>query len=148
MIRGPVLVVDDYGTMRRILRNLLEQIGFPDSDEAPDGNAAWEKLQVTPFGLVIADLHMEPMSGIDLLRKVRADLRTQDVPFIMVTAERNIDNVVAAKEAGVDNYIIKPFNGEALRRKIDAALGVAKERQAARATATATPNDTPAAAAE
>lgn len=128
----PVLVVDDYGTMRRILRNLLDQIGFPGSDEAPDGEAALCKLKEKPFGLVIADWYMEPISGLDLLKKVRAEPTTHDIPFIMVTAERNFDNVVAAKEAGVDNYIVKPFNGDILRRKIEVALHVARDRQAIR----------------
>jgi two-component system chemotaxis response regulator CheY len=130
-----VLVVDDYAMMRRIIRNLLDQIGYPAADEAADGAAAWRKLQDSPYGLVIADWYMEPMSGFELLQKVRADERTRDLPVIMVTAERNYDNVVAAKEAGVDNYIVKPFNGDLLRRKIEAALHASRERQAAREAA-------------
>jgi two-component system chemotaxis response regulator CheY len=119
----PVLVVDDYGTMRRIIRNLLEQIGFSNTDEASDGEAALRKLEENQFGLVISDWNMEPMTGLQLLQQVRGNPRTKDLPFIMVTAESKVENVVAAKQAGVNNYIIKPFNADTLKKKIEAVLG-------------------------
>jgi two-component system, chemotaxis family, chemotaxis protein CheY len=117
-----VLVVDDYSTMRRILRNLLEQIGFKHIDEASDGGTALIKLRDTPCGLVISDWNMEPMSGIELLREVRTDEKLKNTPFIMVTAESKSENVVAAKAAGVSNYIVKPFTAETLKTKIEAVL--------------------------
>jgi two-component system chemotaxis response regulator CheY len=122
---GKVLVVDDYSTMRRIIRNLLAQIGFADVDEAPDGPTALRKLQTGGFTLVISDWNMEPMTGLQLLQEVRGSAQLKDLPFIMVTAESKTDNVVAAKEAGVSNYIIKPFNAETLKKKIESVLGAA-----------------------
>ena len=118
-----VLVVDDYKTMLRIVRNLLKQLGFNNVDEATDGSVALQKLRDKKYGLVISDWNMEPMSGLQLLKEVRADTRLSDVPFIMVTAESKSENVVAAKEAGVTNYIIKPFNAETLKQKLTAVLG-------------------------
>src|SRR3712207_1902228 len=106
----PVLVVDDYQTMIRILRNLLKQIGFNDVDEAKDGTEALGKLREKQYGLVISDWNMEPMTGYELLQQVRADDKLREIPFIMVTAEAKTENVVAAKKAGVNNYIVKPFN--------------------------------------
>jgi two-component system, chemotaxis family, chemotaxis protein CheY len=120
----PVLVVDDYQTMVRILRNLLKQIGFNDVDDASDGQAALEKLRVRKYGLVISDWNMAPMTGYELLQQVRADGDLSSLPFIMVTAEAKTENVVAAKKAGVNNYIVKPFNAETLRTKISAVFGV------------------------
>ena len=120
---GKVLVVDDYSTMRRIIRNLLAQIGFADVDEAPDGPTALRKLQAGGFTLVISDWNMEPMTGLQLLQEVRGSAQLKDLPFIMVTAESKTDNVVAAKAAGVSNYIIKPFNAETLKKKIESVLG-------------------------
>ena len=117
-----VLVVDDYKTMTRIIRNLLKQIEFHDSDEASDGNEALAKLRAGNFGLVISDWNMQPMTGLDLLKEVRADARLKHLPFIMVTAESKTENVVAAKQAGVSNYIVKPFNAETLRDKIEKVL--------------------------
>ena len=114
----PVLVVDDYQTMVRILRNLLKQIGFNDVDDASDGQAALEKLRSKKYGLVISDWNMAPMTGYELLQQVRADAELSSLPFIMVTAEAKTENVVAAKKAGVNNYIVKPFNAETLRSKI------------------------------
>jgi two-component system chemotaxis response regulator CheY len=116
----PVLVVDDHSTMVRIIRNLLQQLGFKAIDEASDGAAALAKLRDKRFGLVISDWNMAPMSGYELLKQVRADRRLAATPFIMVTAESKTENVVAAKRAGVDNYIVKPFNAETLRHKIEA----------------------------
>jgi two-component system chemotaxis response regulator CheY len=118
-----ILVVDDYKTMLRIVRNLLKQLGFSNIDEATDGSVALQKLRDKKYGLVISDWNMEPMSGLQLLKEVRADSRLADVPFIMVTAESKSENVVAAKEAGVTNYIIKPFNAETLKQKLTAVLG-------------------------
>ena len=118
-----VLVVDDYLTMRRIMRSLLQQVGFSNIDDAVDGGSALRKLRDTRFGLVISDWNMEPMSGLQLLKEVRADDRLRAMPFIMVTAESKTENVVAAKEAGVSNYIVKPFNADTLKKKIDECLG-------------------------
>jgi two-component system chemotaxis response regulator CheY len=118
----PVLVVDDYSTMVRIVRNLLKQFGFVDIDDAGDGKAALAKLHGRKYGLVISDWNMEPMTGYDLLKEVRADPHLAQTPFIMVTAESKIDNVIAAKKAGVSNYIVKPFNAQTLKSKIDAVF--------------------------
>ena len=117
-----VLVVDDYSTMRRIIRNLLTQIGYSEIDEAADGNEALQKLRAVHYGLVISDWNMEPMTGFDLLKQVRADDKLKTTPFIMVTAESKTENVVAAKQAGVDNYIVKPFNAQTLKGKIEAVF--------------------------
>jgi two-component system chemotaxis response regulator CheY len=120
-----VLIVDDYKTMLRILRNLLRQLEFNNVDEAADGGQALEKLRDadTRFGLVISDWNMEPMTGIQLLREVRSDDGLKHIPFIMVTAESKSENVIAAKEAGVSNYIVKPFNAETLKSKMVSVLG-------------------------
>ena len=118
----PVLVVDDYSTMIRIIRNLLKQIGFENVDDASDGSAALAKLQSKRYGLVISDWNMEPMTGYELLKEVRADPGLNKTPFIMVTAESKTENVIAAKKAGVNNYIVKPFNAQTLKTKIDAVF--------------------------
>ncbi len=117
-----VLIVDDYSTMRRIIRNQLMQIGYTDIDEAADGNEALEKLRAIHYGLVISDWNMEPMTGYDLLKQVRADDKLKTTPFIMVTAESKTENVIAARAAGVDNYIVKPFNAATLQTKINTAM--------------------------
>ncbi|WP_134500593.1 response regulator [Microvirga pakistanensis] len=119
----PVLVVDDYQTMIRIIKNLLKQIGFTDVDEAKDGSEAFGKLKEKRYGLVISDWNMTPMTGYELLKMVRADGELSSLPFIMITAEAKTENVVAAKQAGVNNYLVKPFNAETLRSKIVAVLG-------------------------
>ncbi|WP_074078456.1 response regulator [Microvirga massiliensis] len=119
----PILVVDDYQTMVRILRNLLKQIGFNDVDDASDGAAALAKLKEKKYGLVISDWNMAPMTGYELLQQVRADSDLNALPFIMVTAEAKTENVIAAKKAGVNNYIVKPFNAETLRSKISTVFG-------------------------
>jgi two-component system, chemotaxis family, chemotaxis protein CheY len=116
----PILVVDDYQTMVRIIRNLLKQIGYENVDEAANGQAALEMIQKKRYGLVISDWNMEPMTGYELLQQVRSDPAHTGVPFIMVTAESKTDNVVAARKAGVNNYIVKPFNAAMLKAKIDA----------------------------
>jgi two-component system chemotaxis response regulator CheY len=119
----PVLVVDDYQTMIRIIRNLLNQLGFKNIEEAKDGRQALEKLNGGKFGLVISDWNMEPMTGYELLQQVRASDKLKTTPFIMVTAESKTENVIAAKKAGVNNYIVKPFNAETLKGKLKAVLG-------------------------
>ncbi len=119
----PVLVVDDYQTMIRIIRNLLSQLGFHNIEEAKDGRQALEKMHGSKFGLVISDWNMEPMTGFELLQQVRASETLKATPFIMITAESKTENVIAAKKAGVNNYIVKPFNAETLKGKIKAVLG-------------------------
>ena len=118
----PILIVDDYNTMVRIIRNLLRQLGFENVDEAADGATALAKMQIKKYGLVISDWNMEPMTGYDLLCQVRADPAIRKTPFIMVTAESKTENVIAAKKAGVDNYIVKPFNAQTLAHKIQAVF--------------------------
>ncbi len=119
----PILIVDDYKTMLRIVRNLLKQLGFHNVDEAADGSEALTKMRGKEYGLVISDWNMEPMTGYQLLKEVRADDTLEKTPFIMVTAESKTDNVVAAKQAGVNNYIVKPFNAATLKGKIAAVIG-------------------------
>jgi two-component system chemotaxis response regulator CheY len=118
-----VLIVDDYKTMLRIIRNLLKQIDFNNVEEASDGAEALSKLRTGNFGLVISDWNMAPMTGLELLQEVRQDVRLKATPFIMITAESKTENVVAAKAAGVSNYIVKPFNAETLKDKIEKVLG-------------------------
>ena len=119
----PVLIVDDYKTMLRIIRNLLKQLGFSNVDEAADGSQALQLARAKEYGLVISDWNMEPMTGYQFLKEVRADANINKTPFIMVTAESKTENVIAAKKAGVDNYIVKPFNAATLKSKIAAVLG-------------------------
>jgi two-component system chemotaxis response regulator CheY len=119
----PILVVDDYKTMVRIIRNLLKQLGFNNVDDANDGSTALDKLRDRQYGLVISDWNMQPMTGLQLLKEVRADGQLKGMPFIMVTAESKTENVVAAKEAGVNNYIVKPFNAETLKKKMSSVIG-------------------------
>jgi two-component system chemotaxis response regulator CheY len=118
-----ILIVDDYKTMLRIIRNLLKQLGFNNVDEATDGSMALQKLRDKEYGLVISDWNMEPMTGIQLLREVRADSKLKALPFIMITAESKTENVIAAKEAGVNNYIVKPFNAATLKTKLATVIG-------------------------
>ncbi|MFQ5774583.1 MAG: response regulator [Kiloniellaceae bacterium] len=119
----PILIVDDYKTMLRIIRNLLKQLGFNNVDEATDGSQALQKLRDKNFGLIISDWNMEPMSGLQLLKEVRADIKLKGLPFVMITAESKSENVIAAKEAGVSNYIVKPFNAATLKGKLTSVLG-------------------------
>lgn len=118
-----VLIVDDYKTMLRIINSILKQLGFQKIEEATDGNMALEKLRQESYDLIISDWNMEPMTGLDLLKQVRADEKLKSIPFIMVTAESRAENVVAAKEAGVNNYIVKPFNAATLKTKLTTVLG-------------------------
>jgi two-component system, chemotaxis family, chemotaxis protein CheY len=122
-LNAPVLVVDDYQTMIRIIRNLLKQLGFENVDEAADGQEALGKMKAKKYGLVISDWNMEPMTGYELLRHVRSDEVLKPTPFIMVTAESKTENVIAAKKAGVNNYIVKPFNAQTLKSKMVSVLG-------------------------
>jgi two-component system, chemotaxis family, chemotaxis protein CheY len=119
----PILVVDDYNTMVRIIRNLLKQLGFENVDEASDGSMALTKMRAKKYGLVISDWNMEPMTGFELLQQVRSDGALKPTPFIMVTAESKTENVIAAKKAGVNNYIVKPFNAATLKTKMSAVIG-------------------------
>ncbi|MBP7253089.1 MAG: response regulator [Alphaproteobacteria bacterium] len=118
-----ILIVDDYKTMLRIISNLLKQLGFKNIEEATDGSEALRKLREGNFNLVISDWNMAPMTGLQLLKEVRADAKLKPLPFIMVTAESKTENVVEAKTAGVSNYIVKPFNAETLKLKLTAVLG-------------------------
>lgn len=118
----PVLVVDDYSTMLRIIRNFLRQLGFADVDGASDGSAALRMMHERDYGLVISDWNMAPMTGYELLCEVRADGGLSRTPFIMVTADGTSEHEVAAKEAGVSNYLLKPFNAAILKSKIESAF--------------------------
>lgn len=109
--------------MIRIIRNLLKQLGFENIDDAADGAEALGKLKEKSYGLIISDWNMEPMTGYELLKEVRADDVLAKTPFIMVTAESKTENVIAAKKAGVNNYIVKPFNAATLKNKINAVFG-------------------------
>ena len=119
----PILIVDDYKTMLRIIRNLLKQLDFLNVEDAIDGSMALQKLREGTYGLIISDWNMEPMTGIQLLKEVRADDNLKKIPFIMITAESKTENVVVAKEAGVSNYIVKPFNAATLKSKLVGVLG-------------------------
>ena len=119
----PVLVVDDYKTMVRIVRNLMHQLDFRNVDDATDGPTALGMIRSKQYGLVLSDWNMQPMTGLELLQAVRAEERTKALPFVMVTAEAKTENVIAARKAGVNNYIIKPFTLAVLRQKLTAVLG-------------------------
>lgn len=118
-----VLVVDDYKSMIRIVRGLLNQLGFQNVDEALDGPSALALIRSKSYGLVLSDWNMQPMTGLELLKEVRADERTKALPFVMVTAEAKAENVVAARQAGVNNYVIKPFTLAVLKQKLTSVLG-------------------------
>jgi two-component system, chemotaxis family, chemotaxis protein CheY len=118
-----VLVVDDYKSMIRIVRGLLNQLGFNNIDEAPDGETAFHMMRDKAYGLVLSDWNMQPVTGLELLRRVRAHAATRDTPFVMVTAEAKVENVVAARQAGVNNYVIKPFTLAVLKQKLTSVLG-------------------------
>ena len=122
-LKMPVLVVDDYATMIRIIKNLLKQIGFENVDDAPNGGEALQMMKRKKYGLVISDWNMQPVTGIEFLRSVRQDADLKATPFIMVTAESKTENVMEARNAGVSNYIVKPFSSEILKGKIASVLG-------------------------
>jgi two-component system chemotaxis response regulator CheY len=117
-----ILVVDDFPSMRRILRNLLNKIGISDVEKADNGAEAYAKLRNSKFDLVIADWNMEPVTGLELIHRVRNDARCAGTRFIMVTAESKTENVIKAKRAGVNNYIVKPFTADVLKAKIAAVM--------------------------
>ena len=114
-----ILVVDDFSTMRRIVKNLLKQLGFINIEEAEDGAQAYTKLKNGGYGFVVSDWNMPNLDGLGLVKKVRADDELKDIPILMVTAEAEKEKVVAAIQAGVNNYIVKPFTGEILKEKMD-----------------------------
>jgi two-component system chemotaxis response regulator CheY len=114
-----VLVVDDFSTMRRIIKNILRQLGFSNIIEADDGTAAWEILNKDQVDFIISDWNMPQMTGIELLRKVRASEEFGDLPFLMVTAEAQQENIIEAVQAKISNYIVKPFTAETLGQKIN-----------------------------
>jgi two-component system chemotaxis response regulator CheY len=114
-----ILVVDDFSTMRRIVKNLLRDLGFSNTHEADDGTSAWPMLQNGDFDFVVTDWNMPGMTGIDLLKKIRADERLKGTPVLMVTAEAKRDQIVAAAQAGVNGYVVKPFTAAALKEKIE-----------------------------
>jgi len=117
-----VLIVDDFATMRRILKNILKQIGFKNLVEADDGTSAWEILQGQTIDLIISDWNMPKMTGLELLKKVRASDQYKRTPFLMVTAEAQKQNVIEAVQAGVSNYVVKPFTAEAISDKLEKIL--------------------------
>ena len=114
-----VLVVDYFSTMRRIVKNILRQLGFNNVVEADDGTTAWEVLNKDNINFIVSDWNMPKMTGIELLRKVRASEEFADIPFLMVTAEAQQENIIEAVQAKVSNYIVKPFTAETMKQKID-----------------------------
>jgi two-component system, chemotaxis family, chemotaxis protein CheY len=117
-----VLIIDDFATMRRILKNILKQLGFRNLVEADDGTTAMEILESQTIDLIISDWNMPKMTGLELLKKVRADSRYAKTPFLMVTAEAQKQNVIEAVQAGVSNYVVKPFTAEAISDKLEKIL--------------------------
>ncbi len=117
-----ILIVDDFSTMRRIIKNILREIGYTNVEEADDGSTALEKLKAGSFDFVVTDWNMPIMPGIELLKSIRQDSRLKDTPVLMVTAEAQKENVLAAVQAGVSNYIVKPFTAAALKERIDSIL--------------------------
>ncbi|GAB3049273.1 chemotaxis response regulator CheY [Stenotrophomonas tumulicola] len=124
-----ILIVDDFSTMRRIVKNLLGDLGFSNTAEAEDGHAALAMLQGQSFDFVVTDWNMPVMTGIELLRAIRADARLKTLPVLMVTAEAKREQIIEAAQAGVNGYIIKPFTAQTLQEK----LGKIFERLAASA---------------
>ena len=118
-----ILIVEDNTTMRRIEYGLVKQLGFNNIVEAADGTTALAKLNETKIDFIISDWHMEPMNGLELLKQVRANPKTQNIPFLMVTAESKPENIIAAKQHGVSNYVIKPFSSDTLKAKMSTIFG-------------------------
>ena len=114
-----ILIVDDFSTMRRIIKNLLRDLGFTNTSEADDGLTALPMLQSGNFDFLVTDWNMPGMNGIDLLRAVRADERLKNLPVLMVTAEAKRDQIIEAAQAGVNGYVVKPFTAQALKDKIE-----------------------------
>ena len=125
-----VLVVDDRSTMRRIVKNVLKQIGFSDMVEAENGQDALNKLKSEDIGLIVSDWNMPVMQGIELLRAVRADAELKHLPFLMVTAEAQKENIIEAVQAEVSNYVVKPFSAEALQGKLEKIFAKAQPAKA------------------
>jgi two-component system chemotaxis response regulator CheY len=118
-----VLIVDDFATMRRILRNILKQIGFTDINEADDGSTALKELKKEKYDLILCDWNMPEMPGIDLINAIRADDELKGIPFVMITAEAQKDNIIGAVKAGVNSYIVKPFTAETIGEKLKKVFG-------------------------
>lgn len=118
-----ILIVDDFKTMLMITDNLLKQMGFKNVDQAKDGTEALEKMKGQSYGLVLSDWNMEPMDGLTLLKTIRANPATKSTPVILITAESKPENIIAAKKAGVNNYIVKPFSGKILKEKMSTVIG-------------------------
>jgi two-component system chemotaxis response regulator CheY len=118
-----ILVVDDFSTMRRIIKNILRQLGYTNTVEADDGTTAWELLNKEPVDFIIADWNMPKMTGLELLQRVRGSEEFEDMPFLMVTAEAQQENIIAAVQAKVSNYVVKPFTADALEQKIEKIFG-------------------------
>ena len=114
-----VLIVDDFATMRRIVRNVLKQVGFTNMIEADNGKAALKVLKKEKIDLILCDWNMPEMPGIELLREIRSDEELKDIPFVMVTAEAQKDNILEAVKAGVTSYVIKPFTAETAKDKLN-----------------------------
>lgn len=113
------LIVDDFSTMRRIVRNLLKELGFTNVDEAEDGAVAWQKLQNGGYNFVITDWNMPNMDGLTLLQTIRGDARFKTLPVLMITAEAKKENIIAAAQAGASGYIVKPFTAATLHEKLN-----------------------------
>jgi two-component system chemotaxis response regulator CheY len=122
-LKMKVLIVDDFATMRRILRNILKQIGFTDIAEADDGDTALKELKKGKYDLILCDWNMPEMPGIDLLKTLKADEQLKDIPFVMVTAEAQKDNIIEAVKTGVSSYIVKPFTAETVSEKLNKVFG-------------------------
>jgi two-component system chemotaxis response regulator CheY len=118
-----ILIVDDFKSMLMITDSILKQFGFKHVDQAMDGQSALNKIRETKYGLILSDWNMEPMNGMDLLKAVRGDPATKSTPFILITAESKAENIIAAKQAGVNNYIVKPFTAVTLKEKMSAVIG-------------------------
>ena len=119
----PIIVAEDNGTMQKIIKNLLNQLGFHNIRQAMDGGEAIQVLKAGTAALIISDWNMEPVTGLDFLKSVRADPATKDITFIMLTGESKMENVVVAKQAGVSNYIVKPFNLATFKQKLVTVIG-------------------------
>ena len=118
-LKMKILIVDDFATMRRIVRNVLKQIGFTNMAEAENGKAALKVLKKENIDLILCDWNMPEMPGIDLLKAIRSDDELKNIPFVMVTAEAQKDNIIEAVKAGVNSYIVKPFTPETVNEKLN-----------------------------
>lgn len=127
-----ILVVDDFSTMRRIVKNLLKELGFSHFDEADDGSTAWPMVQTGKYDFIVSDWNMPQMTGLQLLKNVRADEKLKETPFLLITAEAKRSQILEAAQAGVDGYIVKPFTAATLNAKIEKIFeNVAKRAQSA-----------------